>query len=175
MIEAIERAARIMRESKKRLRKVKPWRQLEHILVVTDLTDQSMKALGFGKKLARRFNSKLTLIYVYETSRSLEFMRGPHTMGVMKKDVELAYERFEQLCRCIRAQHGNFEMHFRVGNAHDEILWAADALHADLLVMPAETCNSLTRANVGPDAKSILRDARCPVLLVHKKDRDLTD
>ena len=175
MIEAIERAARVMRKSKKRLRKVKPWRQLEHILVVTDLSDHSMKALGFGKKLAQRFNSKLTLMYVYEIPRSLEFMRGRHTMEVIEKDVELAYERFEQLCRCIRAQHGNFETHFRVGNAHDEILWAADALQANLLVMPAEKCNSLTRANDGQDAKSILRDARCPVLLVHEEDRNLTN
>jgi nucleotide-binding universal stress UspA family protein len=175
MIEAIEQAARVMRESKKRLRKVKPWRQLGHILVATDLSDHSMKALGFGKKLAQRFNSKLTLIYVYEIPRSLQFMRGRHTMEAMEKDVELAYERFEQLCRCIRAQHGNFDMCFRVGNAHDEILWAADALHADLLVMPAENCNSLARSNDGPDAKSILRDARCPVLLVHEEDRNLTD
>ena len=175
MIEGIEQAARVMRESKKRLRKVKPWRQLGHILVATDLSDHSMKALGSGKKLAQRFNSKLTLMYVYEIPRSLEFMRGPHTMEVMEKDVELAYERFEQLCRCIRAQHGNFAMCFRVGNAHDEILWAADALQADLLVMAAENCNSLTRANDGPDAKSILRDARCPVLLVHKEDHYLTD
>ena len=175
MIETIERAARAMRESTKRLRKVKPWRQLGHILVATDLSDDSMKAVGFGTKLAKRFGSKLTLMYVYEIPRSLQFMRGRHTMEVMEKDVELAYERFNQLCRCVRAQHGNFEMDFRVGNIHDEIVRAADALHADLLVMPAQDCNSQSRSNDGPDAKGILRDARCPVLLVHKKDRSLTD
>jgi nucleotide-binding universal stress UspA family protein len=175
MIETIERAARLARESKKRLRGVKPWRQLGHILVATDLSDDSIKAVVFGRKLAKQFNSRLTLMYVYEVPCSLEFMRGRHTMEVMEKDVALAYERFEQLCRCIRAQHGNFEMYFRVGNTHDEIVWAAEALGADLLVMPAEHRNWISRANDGPDAKRILRDARCPVLLVQKEDRRLTD
>jgi nucleotide-binding universal stress UspA family protein len=175
MIEAIERMARVMRQSTKSRRKVKPWRQLGHILVATDLSDDSMKAVRFGTKLAKRLGSKLTLMYVYEIPRSLQFMRGRHTMEVIEKDVELAYERFNQLCRCIRAQHGNFEMYFRVGNIHDETVWAADALHADLLVMPAQDCNSQSRPNDVPDAKGILRDARCPVLLVHKKDRSLTD
>ncbi len=175
MIETLERAARFARESTNRLRKARPWRQLGHILVATDLSDDSMKAVRFAAKLAKRFNSRLTLMYVCEIPRSLEFMRGRHTMEVMQKHVELAYERFEQLCRCIRAQHGNFEMYFRVGNAHDEIVWAADALNADLLVMPAEECDSRSRANNGPDAKRILRDARCPVLLVHKEDSSLWD
>lgn len=175
MIEAIEQMAGVMRQSTKRRRKVKPWRQLGHILVATDLSDDSMKAVRFGTKLAKRLGSKLTLMYVYEIPHSLQFMRGRHTMEVIEKDVELAYERFNQLCRCIRAQHGNFEMYFRVGNLHDETVWAADALHADLLVMPAQYCNSQGRPSDVPDAKGILRDARCPVLLVHKKDRSLTD
>jgi nucleotide-binding universal stress UspA family protein len=175
MIETLERAARLARESTNRIRKAKPWQQLGHILVASDLSDDSMKAVRFAAKLAKRFNSRLTLMYVCEVPRSLEFMRGRHTMEVMEKHVELAYERFEQLCRCIRAQHRNFEMYFRVGNTHDEIVWAADALNADLLVMPAEECNSLGRAINGPDVKRILRDARCPVLLVHKKDRSLTE
>ena len=173
MIDTLERAARFAHESTNRQRKAKPWRQLGHILVATDLSDDSMRAVGFAAKLAKRFNSRLTLMYVCEVPRSLEFMRGRHTMEAMENHVELAYERFEQLCRCIRAQHGNFEMYFRVGKIHDEIVWASDALNADLLVMPVQNCNSLSHANSGPDAKRILRDARCPVLFVHKEDRSL--
>ena len=93
-------------------------------------------------------------------------------MEVMEKDVERAYERFDQLCRCVRARCGNFKKYFRIGNAHDEIVWAADALNADLLVMPTEDRDE---ANDGSCAKRILRDARCPVLLVHKDDRYLVD
>jgi nucleotide-binding universal stress UspA family protein len=67
---------------------------------------------------------------------------------------------------------GNIEMYFRVGNAHDEIVWAADALNADLLVMRAEDCARVYEVSC---VKRILRDARCPVLLVHKNDRELLD
>jgi nucleotide-binding universal stress UspA family protein len=156
----------------KRLRNRKFWRCLERIFVVTDLSDDSMKAIAFGTRLSKRFHSKLTLVYIYEIPRSLQFMRGQHTMKVMEKDFERAHERFDQLCRCVRARYGNFEKYFRVGNAHDEIVWAADALNADLLIISAEDRNE---ANDGSCAKRILRDARCPVLLVHKDDRCLGD
>ena len=95
MIDTIERVARRTPEATKRLRKVKPWHHLGHILLATDLSDDSMTAVGYGTKLAKRFNSKLILMYVYEIPHSLEFMRGRHTMEVMEKDVELAYERFD--------------------------------------------------------------------------------
>jgi nucleotide-binding universal stress UspA family protein len=156
----------------KRLRNAKFWRCLQCILVATDLSDDSMKAIAYGTRLVKRFNSKLTLVYIYETPRSLQFMRGQHAINVMEKDVERAYERFDQLCRCVRARYGNFEKYFRVGNAHDEIVWAVDALNADFLIISAEDRNE---ANDGSCAKRMLRDARCPVLLVHKHDRYLGD
>jgi hypothetical protein len=46
----------------------------QRILVVTDLSDDSMKAIGVGKRLAQIFNSKLTLMYVYEIPN---FLRDP--------------------------------------------------------------------------------------------------
>jgi hypothetical protein len=44
-------------------------------------------------------------------------------------------------------------MYFRVGNIHDETVWATDALRADLLVIPAQDCNSQSRPNdvAGPE------------------------
>jgi nucleotide-binding universal stress UspA family protein len=168
----VEQGARQTGWTAQRLRNAKFWRCLERILVATDLSDDSMKAIEFGTSLAKKFHSKLTLMYIYEIPRSLEFMRGQHTMEVMENDVERAYERFDELCRSVRARYDDFEKYFRVGNAHDEIVWAADALNADLLVMTAEDRDE---ANADSCAKRILRDARCPVLLVHKGDRDLVD
>ncbi len=171
-METVEQVGRRTPWTARRLRNAKGRRCIERVLVVTDLSNDSMTAIAFGTRLAKKFNSKLTLMYVYEIPRTLEFMRGQHTMEVMQKDVELAYERFDQLCRCVRARRGDFEMYFRVGNVHDEIVWAADALNADLLVMHAEDC---ARVYEVPCAKRILRDAPCPVLLVHRNDRELLD
>src|ERR1700739_4132817 len=41
MIEAIERMERVMRQNTKSPSKVKPWRQLGHILVAADLSDEA--------------------------------------------------------------------------------------------------------------------------------------
>ena len=168
-IDTLERPSKPRQFKSRRSRQV--WRCFERILIATNLSDNSMKAIAVGRKLADRFGGEISLIYVHQIPRSLEFMRGRQTMEVMENDAKRAHARFEQLCRCIRAEGAKFQAYFRIGNPHDEIVWAANASNADLLVIPAENGNRFDRSNI--DAEGILRDAPCPVLLIRRNDPDL--
>ena len=138
--------------------------RFRHILVPTDLTERTEKALQLAGQLASRAGGHVTLIHVTETSP-----------GLSPKDVKPFYERIER-----RARKGMEALTRRAGEdgpaparvivrgrRAEEIVKYAAANDVDLIVLASHRVNpSLVDRDWGTISYKVGSLAQCPVLLV---------
>jgi hypothetical protein len=62
-----------------------------------------------------------------------------------------------------------FFVHARIGSPADEILRLADEVGADLVVIGTHSRSLVERLLIGSVANKVVRDARCPVLVMRPK------
>jgi nucleotide-binding universal stress UspA family protein len=135
-----------------------------HILVPTDLTDRTTRALDLALKLAADRNSRVTLVHVIQTVPNLEF-----------SDLRPFYERLrakaeKKLSSLARETEGSgvdVDVEIAYGQRAETIIKTATARKADLIVLASHRVNP---SGVGRDWGTISHQvgllARCPVLLV---------
>jgi len=138
--------------------------RFRHILVPTDLTERTEKALELARQLASRAGGHVTLIHVTET-----------IPGLSPKDVKPFYERIER-----RARKGMEALTRRAGEdgpaparvivrgrRAEEIVNYAAANDVDLIVLASHRVNpSLVDRDWGTISYKVGILAQCPVLLV---------
>jgi nucleotide-binding universal stress UspA family protein len=135
-----------------------------HILVPTDLTERTEKALRLAVGLASRASARVTLIHVIETIE-----------GLPPGDVKPFYERLE-----LRARRAMDALTKRVrkdgpaavrvlvrGRRAEGIVKYATANQVDLIVLASHRVNpSLANRDWGTISYKVGILAQCPVLLV---------
>ncbi|MBV8351571.1 MAG: universal stress protein [Verrucomicrobia bacterium] len=141
--------------------------RISHILAPTDLSRESRKAVNYALWLARRFHAKLTLLHFYETPGTFECAFGVPEPDHLQRDKDRAELRLLALYDVVRAQHGNTEPRFRLGEPRTGIPAAAKMLGVDLIVISTHNYQWLRHIVEGSDAESIVHKAPCPVLIVH--------
>jgi nucleotide-binding universal stress UspA family protein len=144
-----------------------PWVPVKHILAPTDLRKESRDSIEYALWLARQFGARLTLFHVWDMPE-----RGGGVLGVLdpdyiKQDRDRAEETFHNLHRQIRALHSATDCCFLIGDPCTLILSAARGFAADLIVISSHHYSWLSRLIEGSDAQRIVRQAGCPVLVVH--------
>jgi nucleotide-binding universal stress UspA family protein len=136
----------------------------KNILVPTDFGEPSQHALEIGVELARRFDSKLTIVHVYQL-----FISMPYTDALSYPFDEIERRAREMLDAAVaqaKASYPNCEGLLRIGHVADEIVRTASELHADLIVMGTHRRRGLPRMVMGSVADKVLRTAPGPVLAV---------
>jgi nucleotide-binding universal stress UspA family protein len=131
---------------------------VERILVPTDFSLCSLNALGYGEELARRLDAELLVMHV-ETA--------PVAVSKMANVPHAAAER--ELARTadqLRRQNLRVRALLRTGAADREILEAAEAERASLIVMGTHGRKGVSRVLLGSVAERVVRSAPCPVLTV---------
>jgi nucleotide-binding universal stress UspA family protein len=133
-----------------------------HILVPTDLTERTEKALQLAEKLAVPDTSRITLLHVIATIDGLEF-----------DELRPFYERLERKARAgmtelVRhADAMRAECAVVYGRAHEEIVRFAAANDVDLIVLASHRVNpSMANRDWGTISYKVGILAQCPVLLV---------
>jgi universal stress protein A len=135
-----------------------------HILVPTDLTERTEKALQLAGRLASRAGARVTLIHVTET-----------IPGLSLDDVKPLYERLERKARkgmdaLTRRARADAPAAARVlvrGRRAEEIVKYAAANEVDLIVLASHRVNpSLVDRDWGTISYKVGILAQCPVLLV---------
>ena len=138
--------------------------RFRHILVPTDLTERTEKALQFATELASRDRAHVTLIHVIETIPGLTF---DEAKGFYQRLERKARKPMDALTR--RAGEGGMTATPAVvyGRRAEEIVLYAAAHAVDLIVL-ASHCVKPSR--IGRDWGTISYKvgilAQCPVLLV---------
>ena len=146
---------------------------LKQILVPTDLSEESQKAVSYGLVLARCFGAHLTLLHVYREPYSVDYLRGPQACAAvseLRRNAEIA---LATLLEQVAEQYANCSAEFRYGSVCEEIVKTAKEGKIDLIVISTHHYNWLMRLAYGCDAEQILRHAPCPILIVCENEHAL--
>ena len=148
-----------------------PGRAISTVLVPTDLSAESHKALRYGAALAKKFSAELHVVYVEEIDYAIP---GPALLGSnpLASDTEEARSVQEQL----RAEIGTSvspTFHGRTGRAYDQICRFARELNADLVIMATHGRTGFKRLVLGSNAERVVQHSTSPVLIVREHEREL--
>lgn len=142
---------------------------IKRILVPTDFSDASRKALRYAQKFAEQFGASLTLLYVLEPFRydglavpSVDVK--PVLKNVTNKLATLAQEEIEELVPVNPL--------VQTGNPYQEIVTAARERNIDLIIISTHGYTGLKHLWLGSTAERVVRHAPCPVLVVREREHE---
>jgi universal stress protein A len=145
---------------------------IKTVLVPTDFSECSRKALRYAVPLARQFGAKIVLVHIAQC----------HYVGSEIDDLELAQfekrivadyqERLEKMAAEQGARDLPFETIAWVGKVVPEIISAAKATKADLIVISTHGGACAGKLDLGSTTERVVRHAPCPVLVVREREHE---
>ena len=136
------------------------------ILVPTDGSDYSFYAGEHAAYLAKSLGSKIYILNVIDTG--LAFHAGIH-MSESKSDMESSAREATVKIKALCDANGvESEVAIVKGKPADAIVTFATRVGADCIVIGSLGVSAIEEALVGSVSKSVLRSAKCPVLLVRR-------
>ncbi len=146
------------------------------ILVPTDFSKTSNKALGVAVDLAAAQSAEIVLLHV---AQPVLVGASPEIYGASAMVLKLIAEqeadakrRLQRMGLSVRRKTGApVRVLVRSGSAHEVIVAVADRLAADLIVIGTQGRSGLSHLLLGSVAERVVRLARCPVLTVSARAR----
>ncbi len=141
------------------------------ILVPTDFSEYSDRALAQGVDIAKHYNAKLFLLHIipadiYRNVLELTFLEEGARHAINDRAVGLAHESMKkQLDSLPQAKEIEVTTHVRWGIPYEEILRAEKEEDIDLVVIATLGTSAIARYFIGNVARNVLKGSRCPVLL----------
>lgn len=152
---------------------------LRKLLVPTDFSANSKKALIYAVRLAQRNNSSLVLFHVFELP---EFVRqvpqdySYESHEETRKQCDTAMRRSAEtlgmLSEVAKGSNIQIETSQRLGTPYEEIVKFAKEKEVDLIVIATHGYTGLNHFLLGSTAERVVRLAPCPVLVVRQEERD---
>lgn len=132
---------------------------LHHVLVATDLSARSDRAIARGAELAARVHARLTILHVIDEDLPV------HILG---EDAREARTALAEIAQAIEETHGlPAEIVVRAGHPAGAIAALAAEEGADLVVMGAHRRRILADIFVGTTIERVIRRASVPVLMAN--------
>ena len=136
----------------------------KHILVASDFSVCSTRAVELAVDLVRQSGAQLTLVHTWEVP-NLGYGAGLYVPGDMWTPIERAAQsQLEATTHVLQEQVPNAKSVLRAGVAWEEIIAAAASLHADLIVLGTHGRRGFSRAFLGSVAERVVRLSPVPVL-----------
>jgi nucleotide-binding universal stress UspA family protein len=136
----------------------------EHILVPTDFSDVSRRALEYAKTLAKPGNSELLLAHV---SPGANLITSPEVAWLDAAEIEgLEEQELEQRGAALRSEGYRARTISLTGPLCDQLLSAIKEYKVDLIVLGTHGRKGMERLLLGSDAEALLRHAHCPVISI---------
>ncbi len=148
--------------------------RVEKILVPTDFSSTSGKALEYAAALAAQFGATITLLHVAEIG-SMGYEHGAGDFPRMEAQLRIAAEK--QIADCV---NDSPEIEIQIGRgwpfggkrAYHEIVEAAREQHSDLIIISTHGITGLDHLIMGSTAERVVRFAPCPVLVVRGREHE---
>jgi nucleotide-binding universal stress UspA family protein len=143
-----------------------------HILVPTDGSDRSLRALDQGLGLARMAGSRLTLLHVIAPAPVPVVGMGDQLDArTLESQMRVAREDSERILAqglAVAQASGVEASREQVSGdpPHSAIVAAAQRLHCDLIVMASHGRRGVAGLLLGSETQMVLVHAPCPVLVV---------
>jgi len=142
--------------------------KVERILVPTDLTNESHRAIEFGLALAKPLGAHLILLHVYQDpAYAVEYVLGPYDSDRAQQARAYFEKTLKATAEDVRKEYADCDIEFRDGVPCEQIVNAAKERDIDLIIISTHHYNWLTRLACGCDAEHILRNMPCPILILH--------
>ena len=167
-----------------------PTVEISNILYATDLSENAHHALAYAVSMAEQYRARLSLIHVLEEVLDLDEKVVGYISGERWEEIKKGHEAearitltgklkgrntfkavLGQINEDVRA--GITEPRFETGdilvergNPVVEILEAAMATHADLIVLGTHGQGTFKDAMMGSTARRVLRRSKIPVLVI---------
>jgi nucleotide-binding universal stress UspA family protein len=147
---------------------VSPAVTFERIICPVDFSPSALQAFGFALNLARQADGRVTLLHAIEwlaeddPRTSAQFNVPEYRRNLLAE----AHERVRELVVDESRTWVDIDDVIVFGRAHREILRAAEAKPADLIVMGAQGRGGVDLALFGSTTQQVVRGATCPVLTV---------
>lgn len=135
----------------------------KRIIMTTDLSDYSLRAVPYAAALAQVFGARLDVIHVHQPDLP-GFSELGSRPGSKPTEPELyARKQMEELMLERVPDWADAVGHVLVGNPAEEIIRYAQAEHADLIVIATHGRGNLSKVLMGSTAEEVVRRAPCPV------------
>ena len=148
------------------------------ILVPTDFSEYSDRALRQALDIARQYHAKVYLLHVMDEEIYGPVAWTPSDFGLGKELWQQVKDRHraekkrqlqEEVDRFPQAKEVEVVTSVRLGVAYEEILKEAEEKGIDLIVIASLGKTGITKYLVGGVAGNVLKGAQCPVLLTKWK------
>lgn len=142
--------------------------ELRRILVPTDFTETSDRALDWAVDLAASVGASVTVMHAYE----IPIVGFPDGALIATADVasRIADASRAALDACVEQRRGKgvpLDSVLREGVPWEEINRLADEVNADMVVIGTHGRRGLARALLGSVAENVIRTAHRPILTIH--------
>ena len=145
--------------------------QFRHILCAVDFSDCSLTALAQALCLVRQTSAQLTLVHVIEMPPELRenAMAADFDVDRIRAAAEAeALRRLRDLVPHPSQLPARVTTVVEEGKAYREVLRTAADVNADLIVMGVHGRGTLDLVVFGSTTHHVIREAKCPVLIVRK-------
>jgi nucleotide-binding universal stress UspA family protein len=136
------------------------------VLVPTDFSAASLKALRYAGGLVEKFGAKLHVVHVSEIDFAVP---GPAQPG---KNFQLSDTEVRERLEGMNGESIAATVHGRTGRAFDQICRFAREIEADLIVMSTHGRTGLKRLFLGSNAERVVQHSSSPVLVVRQGERE---
>lgn len=141
--------------------------KIQRILVPTDFSRFSEKAVRYAAGLAEKFQSKVVLLHVQPVPYyPPELGLMPASMPPLLPQAAELRKKLDAEARRLLSPKALERTEVRTGSAFDEICEVARKLRVDLIVIATHGYTGLKHVLLGSTAERVVRHAPCPVLTV---------
>ena len=146
----------------------RPRAHVKKLLLATDLSEASAAATDEAFELAIRLGASILAVSVIDPGSLL--MPG----GRFRVRIDQVREKREQLAQELveRGREAGVEVSFLIwtGDPGDMIVEAAEAEHADMILVGSHGRGAVGRLFLGSVSEHVVRNAPCPVLVVRPRE-----
>jgi nucleotide-binding universal stress UspA family protein len=137
------------------------------ILVPTDFSSRSDRAVNYAVELARRLECHLTLLHVVPAPYAIDYTLGGIPDGQWEEVRHRGDKKLEAALQRAKIRYESVDALVRVGSdLHEEIVGAVREVCADLVVLSTHGYKGWKLLLFGSDAEDLLIKIPCPLVVV---------
>lgn len=145
---------------------------LHSILVPTDFSHESYRAIQYARSLAQVFHSKVILLHVLVPVAAPDLVYGPLVWDEGKAE-EAAGKQLDRLKEKAHfSVETSVECLVKTGHPFQVVSDTAKETNADLIIISTHGYTGFKHLLLGSVAERVIRHATCPVLVVREKEHE---